>query len=140
MYSPVSALEYILKETRHSPAVGVVNTPAMGGGQQGNMETIQTINLNIILCVLINTYVILTSTDVKRSPREGGIVHQQGVVGDDGVVCAPTTLVATPGPPGGEVQLVRLWHLSVAAGAHVAEDDLPDLLLLDVVVAGDEVS
>ena len=49
-------------------------------------------------------------------------------------------LEPTPGPPGGEVQLIRLRHLSVAAGAHVAEDDLPDLLLLDVVVAGDEVS
>ena len=69
-----------------------------------------------------------------------GIVQQQGVVGDDGVGCAPAILVATPGPPGGQVQLLRLWYLSVDAGAHVAEDDLPDLLLLDVVVAGDEVS
>ena len=83
---------------------------------------------------------ITTSTDVKRSPCDGGIIQQQGVIGDDGVGCAPAILVATPGPPGGEVQLIRLRHLSVAAGAHVAEDDLPDLLLLDVVVAGDEVS
>ena len=85
-------------------------------------------------------YVILTALNVKRSPCDGGIIQQQGVVGDDGVVCAPASSVATPGSPGGEVQLIRLRHLSVAAGAHVAEDDLPDLLLLDVVVAGDEVS
>ena len=86
---------------------------------------------------------ILTSSDVKRSPRDGGITQQQGVVGDDGISCVPSILVATPGPPGGhygQVQLIRLWHLAVAARAHVAEDDLPDLLLLDVVVAGDEVS
>ena len=83
---------------------------------------------------------ILTTINVKRGPRGGGIVQQQGVVGDDGIGCAPVILIPTPGPPGGQVQLIRLWHLAVAAGAHVAEDDLPDLLLLDVVVAGDEVS